>query len=84
MSWRIIYISESEQLKLYLDNLKVVKGEHEVLIPLSDIHTIVVDNPNTTVTGRLMNKLTEYHILLIFCDENHNPNVFSLGLVTVK
>ena len=77
---RIIYISESEQLKLYLDNLKVVKGEHEVLIPLSDIHTIVVDNPNTTVTGRLMNKLTEYHILLIFCDENHNPNVFSLGL----
>lgn len=80
MSWRIIYISESEQLKLYLDNLKVVKGEHEVLIPLSDIHTIVVDNPNTTVTGRLMNKLTEYHILLIFCDENHNPNVFSLGL----
>lgn len=80
MGWRIIYISESEQLKLYLDNLKVVKGEHEVLIPLSDIHTIVVDNPNTTVTGRLMNKLTEYHILLIFCDENHNPNVFSLGL----
>lgn len=47
MSWRIIYISESEQLKLYLDNLKVVKGEHEVLIPLSDIHTIVVDNPNS-------------------------------------
>lgn len=80
MSWRIIYISEAEEMKLYLDNLKVVKEEQEILIPLSDIHTIVVDNIRTTVTGRLMNKLTEYHIMLIFCNENHNPNLFCLGL----
>lgn len=80
MSWRIVYISEAEEMKLYLDNLKVVKGEQEVLVPLSDIHTIVVDNSRTVVTGKLMNKLTEYHILLIFCDESHHPNVFSLGL----
>ena len=80
MSWRIVYVSEAEELKLYLDNLKVVKGEQEVLIPLSDIHTIVVDNSRTVVTGKLMNKLAEYHILLIICDDNHHPNVFSLGL----
>jgi len=80
MSWRVVYISEAEEMKLYLDNLKVIKGEQEVLIPLSDIHTIVVDNHRTVVTGRLMNKLAEYHILLIFCDESHHPNVFSLGL----
>lgn len=80
MSWRIVYIEEAEEMKLYLDNLKVVKVEQEVLIPLSDIHTIVVDNSRTTVTARLMNKLSEYHILLIFCDETHQPNVFSLGL----
>ncbi|WP_062107079.1 type II CRISPR-associated endonuclease Cas1 [Bacillus niameyensis] len=80
MSWRIIYISEAEEMKLYLDNLKVVKEEQEILIPLSDIHTIVVDNTRTVVTGRLMNKLAEYHILLIFCDESHHPNVFSIGL----
>lgn len=80
MSWRIVYISEAEEMKLYLDNLKVIKGEQEVLVPLSDIHTIIVDNSRTLVTGRLMNKLSEYHILLIFCDETHHPNVFSLGL----
>lgn len=80
MSWRIVYISEAEEMRLYLDNLKVIKDGQEVLIPLSDIHTIIVDNCKTVVTGRLMNKLTEYHILLIFCDENHHPNVFSLGL----
>lgn len=80
MSWRIVYVSSAEEMKLYLDNLKVIQEEQEILIPLSDIHTIVVDNNKTTVTGRLMNKLTEYHILLIFCDETHHPNVFSLGL----
>ncbi|MGM8216804.1 type II CRISPR-associated endonuclease Cas1 [Bacillaceae bacterium W0354] len=80
MSWRIVYISEAEEMKLYLDNLKVIKEEQEVLIPLSDIHTIVVDNTRTVVTGQLMNKLTNYDILLIFCDENHHPNVFSIGL----
>lgn len=80
MSWRVVYVADSEEIRLYLDNLKVIKGEQEVLIPLSDIHTIVVDNCKTVVTGRLMNKLTTYHILLIFCDENHHPNVFSLGL----
>lgn len=80
MSWRIVYIEEAEEMRLYLDNLKVIKADQEVLVPLSDIHTIVVDNSKTVVTGRLMNKLTEYHILLIFCDETHHPNVFSLGL----
>lgn len=80
MSWRVIYIAEAEEMKLYLDNLKVIKDQQEILIPLSDIHTIVVDNVRTVVTGRLMNKLTEYHILLIFCDEVHNPNLFCLGL----
>lgn len=80
MSWRVIYIEEAEEIKLYLDNLKVIKDEQEILIPLSDIHTILVDNVRTVVTGRLMNKLTEYHILLIFCDEMHNPNLFCLGL----
>lgn len=80
MSWRIIYISAAEEMKLYLDNLKVLKDQQEILIPLSDIHTIMVDNVRTVVTGRLMNKLTEYHILLIFCNEKHMPNLFCLGL----
>lgn len=80
MSWRIVYISEAEEMRLYLDNLKVIKADQEVLIPLSDIHTIVVDNNRTIITSRLINKLTNYHILLVFCDEQHHPNAFSLGL----
>lgn len=79
MSWRVVYIEKADHLKLYLDNLKVVREESEILIPLSDIHTIIVDNQQTVVTGRLINKLAEYHILLIFCDEKHLPNIYAVA-----
>lgn len=79
MSWRVVYIEKSDYLKLYLDNLKVVREDTEILIPLSDIHTIIVDNQQTVVTARLLNKLAEYHILLVFCDEKHLPNIYALA-----
>lgn len=79
MSWRVVYIEKSDRLKLYLDNLKVVREESEVLVPLSDIHTIIVDNQQTVVTARLINKLSKYHILLVFCDEKHLPNTYILS-----
>ena len=34
MSWRTIYISESERLGLYLDNLLIIKNGEEYKIPL--------------------------------------------------
>ena len=79
MSWRVVYIEKSDRLNLYLDNLKVVREDTELLIPLSDIHTIIVDNQQTVVTARLINKLADYHILLVFCDEKHLPNTYVLS-----
>ncbi|WP_099222171.1 type II CRISPR-associated endonuclease Cas1 [Listeria costaricensis] len=79
MSWRIVYIESADQMKLYLDNLKVIREEQEILIPLSDIHTIMIDNPKTLITARLINKLAEYHILIVFCDEKHLPNVYGIA-----
>lgn len=79
MSWRVVYIENSDSLKLYLDNLKVTREDTEILIPLSDIHTIIIDNQQTVVTGRLINKLASYHILLIFCDDKHLPNIYALS-----
>ena len=79
MSWRIVYIEKADQLRLYLDNLKVIRDESEILIPLSDIHTILVDNQQTIVTARIINKLAKYHILMVFCDEKHLPNTYILS-----
>lgn len=74
MSWRTIYITESERLGVYLDSLLVIKNGDEYKIPLSDIGSIIIEDTRTTVTIKLMNKILEYGILLVVCDDKHNPS----------
>lgn len=71
MSHRVIYIEKSECLRLYLDNLKVVIDEDELLIPVSDIQILVIDNYKATLSIQLMNKLTENNVCVIFCGIDH-------------
>lgn len=73
MSWRTIYISESERLGLYLDNLLIIKNGEEYKIPLRDIGSIIVEDNRTVITLKLINKILEYNILLVFCDDKYNP-----------
>lgn len=73
MSWRTIYIKESERLCLYLDNLMIIKNGEEYKIPLKDIGSIILEDNRTSITVKLMNKIIEYNILLIFCDDKYNP-----------
>lgn len=73
MSWRIIYIEQSDYLNLYLDNLKITKGQEEFTLPLCDINSIVVDNYKTTLTVNLINKCMEYNVNIITCGFDHLP-----------
>lgn len=73
MAWRIVYLSEVDKLALNLNNLKIVKGDLEVKIPLSDIFAIVIEDLTTTITSRLMIELSKYNILVVFCNQQHLP-----------
>lgn len=73
MSWRTIYITQCEKISLYLDNLLVIKDTIEYKIPLKDIGSIVIEDYKATFTMKILNKFIEYNILLITCDEEHNP-----------
>lgn len=73
MGWRIIYIEEANSVKLYLDNIKVITNTSEALVPLSDIHTLVIDNQMVTMTVPLLNKCAEYNINVILCSLEHLP-----------
>lgn len=74
MSWRIIYISESERLGLYLDNLLIVKNNEEYKIPLKDIGSLIIEDNRTVITLKLINRLIEYGIMVVFCDDKYNPS----------
>ena len=59
MSHRIIYIEKCECLKLYLDNIKVIYNDNDILLPISDIQILVIDNYKSSLSIPLINKLTE-------------------------
>lgn len=73
MGFRVVYIEEAISVRLYLDNVKIIKANKELTIPLSDIHTLIIDNTETNITIPLMNKCAEYNINLIFCSLEHLP-----------
>ena len=73
MSWRVIYIEESDKLSLYLDNMKVIKNDEDILIPISDIHTVILDNYKINLSVHLINALTKANVNLVICGIDHLP-----------
>ena len=68
MTWRVVHVSQSEKMRLKLDNLLVQKMGQEFTVPLSDISIIVAEGGDTVVTLRLLSALSKYNIALVVCD----------------
>ncbi len=73
MSWRVLYIEESESISLYLDNIKVKRAANEIIFPLSDISLVLIDNRKLNITVNLINACSERNIPIITCGLNHHP-----------
>lgn len=80
MSWRIVYIEDSELLTLHLDNILIKYKDEDVTIPISDIHTMIIDNYKTTLSVHLVNSLTKSNINLVLCNLSHMPQSLLLPL----
>ncbi len=79
MAYRNIFIANEAKLKLKNNQLIVFNGE-ELSFPIEDIRSIVVDNPYTSLTGKLITRLAEDGVCLIICDDRHIP---SCGLLPI-
>ena len=85
MSHRVLYVEKSNELKLYLDNLKVIlESNDEVLFPISDIMILVIDNYRSTISVPLINKLTENNVCTILCGVDHLPRSYILAAKTKR
>lgn len=80
MSHRVIYIEKCEYLRLYLDNLKVEYNDDEILLPISDIQILVIDNYKSSLSVPLINKLTENNVCTIICGIDHLPKSYILPI----
>jgi len=75
MGWRILYIDEGEYLSLYLDNIKIKNKEEnrELVVPINDLHTLIVDNYRTVLSTHLLNALTKNNVNVVLCNVSHMP-----------
>lgn len=75
MSFRTIVITKESKLSLRMNHL-VVKSETHTQVPIGEISCLIIENPNISITGHLMNALTENKIMTIVCGKDHLPQTF--------
>lgn len=72
MSWRTVIISNQSKLDYKMGYL-VVRGIDTTRIAIDEIAILVVENPAVSITGILLETLTEKKVKVIFCDSKRNP-----------
>ncbi len=73
MSWRTVIITSRCKLD-YKMGFMVVRAEETKKIFLDEIAILLIENPAVSLTGCLLEALTEKKIRVIFCDVKRTPN----------
>ena len=72
MSWRTVIVSNQAKLDYKMGYL-VVRGLETKRISVDEIAVLVLENPAISLTGCLLEVLTEKKVKVIFCDSKRNP-----------
>lgn len=77
-------ITINSKSKLSIDNncLIIQREEEENAIPFSEITAIIIQTIQCSITASVNIFCAKYKILLIYCDERHNPISQTIGLNT--
>lgn len=75
MSFRTVIITKESKLSLRMNHL-IVKSDELYKIPLQEILCLVIENPSVSITGHLLNALSENKIITLLCDKKHLPTSF--------
>ena len=73
MSWRTVVITSRCKLD-YKMGFMVVRAEETKKIFLDEIAILLIENPAVSLTGCLLEALTEKKIRVIFCDAKRTPS----------
>lgn len=74
MAWRGLHLTKPSRLSLADGQVIVAQDDGDVRVPLEDLAWIVLDTPQSTLTGSLMSACTAAGIALIATDETHTPS----------
>ncbi len=76
MSWKTLIFTNSGKLhiKNYQLLYKADNSDEEISIPMEDIGTIILENPQITITNYMLSLCADYEITVVTCDKKHKPN----------
>ena len=72
MSWRTVIVQGRSKLDYRMGYL-VVRSKEIKRVFLDEVALLVIENPAVSITGSLIEALTEKKIRVIFCDTKRNP-----------
>lgn len=73
MAWRGLHLTKPSRLSLADRQIVVAQDDGEVRVALEDVAWVVLDCPQSTLTGNLLSACMSEGIALIATDETHTP-----------
>lgn len=70
--WRTVIINNAEKVNLK-DGWLIVQTDKEVRVPVNELYSVVIDNPNTMLSVSAVNALTQAGVHILYCGEKHLP-----------
>ena len=77
MGWRSILISHPSRISIK-NNQLVIEQEEGWSMPVEDLISIVIENPQVVITMKTLEILSENGVTLYVCDNRHIPNGYLL------
>lgn len=73
MSWRIVYLESAHKISYNLNHLQVHQDGESYFVPFDEIAVIVIENPFTILTTKVLAELAESGIPVVVLGNNHLP-----------
>lgn len=73
MAWRGLHITRPARLSFADGQIVVAQDDGEARVALEDLAWVVLDTPQTSVTGKLLSACMSAGIVIVATDETHTP-----------
>lgn len=74
-AYRTLFLSKPAKLSHKNNNLFLyLQGRDPVFIPLKDIHTLVIDTPQVSLSSSLLEVFARHQIIVFISDDSHLPS----------
>lgn len=72
--WRTLIVSSGEKITVRDGWLHICSPQQEVRVPIGDLYSVVIDNPETMLSMQALTQLSNSGVMVLLCDSKHLPS----------